>query len=193
MRLKIPKRLNPLAPFAVPAVLVLAMAAVLDIITCASALAQRQAYIAHRGGAGNDDRLAQASPNHKPPPLLQVPAFITYWGHDVSGYHPCIILALEGDGATDMAGLPVQLQAQFRVLAQGLLTVGRTEEVFPSVSSKTQQYVTRPMVGKRSFELEQDPNDWPVIECKVLAKVNDATDDEVQTLFRPHPESRRRQ
>jgi hypothetical protein len=113
---------------------------------------------------------------------LQVPAFVTYWGHDVSGYHPCIMLCLEGDGKTQMAGMPVQMQAQFRVVAEGLLTVGRETAYFTDHA----QLMTAPMRGKRAFELELNPSDWPVIECKVLAKVNDATDDEVQNLF-PDP------
>ncbi len=138
------------------------------------AQAQRHAFIADNGGAGND--------SHKVPKLRETPYFITYWGHDATGYHPAIILCLEGDDNADMSGLPVQLQVQFRVLAEGLLTVGRATVVFPR-EFRNKQLITPPIMGKRAFELELNKNDWPNIECKVLAKVGDAADDDVQSLF----------
>ncbi|MBS1995356.1 MAG: hypothetical protein JSS86_03555 [Cyanobacteria bacterium SZAS LIN-2] len=145
--------------------------------------AQDRVYIAQYGGDNLDDGDAPpVNRNHKPPPKLLVPGYQTYWSHDAIGYHPCIILALEGDGTTDMTGVPIQLQAQFRVLAEGLLTIGRTAIAFPS-NAPHQQIVTQPMQGKRAFELPLDQAEWPVIECKVMAKVGDATSDESQNLL----------
>jgi len=141
-------------------------------------LAQRPLYVAQ--GADDDD--APVNPNHKPPPKLLVPGYMTYWSHDAIGYHPCILLALEGDGTSDMTGVPIQLQAQFRVLSEGLLTIGRTSLAFAS-NAPHQQIVTQPMQGKRAFELPLDQAEWPVIECKVMAKVGDATSDESQNLL----------
>jgi hypothetical protein len=67
-------------------------------------------------------------------------------------------------------------------LAEGLLTVGRSTVVFPA-EFKNKQYIIPPIMGKRAFELEINKDDWPNIECRVLAKVGDASDDDVQNLF----------
>jgi len=143
-------------------------------------LAQNHVYIADNGNDSDD--APAVDPNHKPPPKLLVPGVLTYWSHDAVGYHPCVVLALEGDGVTDMTDIPIQLQAQFRVIAEGLLTIGRTSTSFKS-NFKRQQLITPPMQGKRAFELPINPADWPVIECKIMAKVGDATSDESQNLL----------
>jgi len=140
----------------------------------------RGPYLAYSSGDDNAPD-ADPNPNHKPPPKVSVPGYKTYWSHDAVGYHPCIIVALEGDGS-DMTCVPIQLQAQFRVLAEGLLTIGRTVTAF-TLDNGRQQILTEPMQGKRAFELPINQADWPVIECKVMAKVGDATSDESQNLL----------
>src|SRR5690242_1834494 len=96
--------------------LMLALAQPLAANGGGAALAQGGPFIAQNGGAGDV--------SHRPPPQIYLPAYVTYWAHDAVGYHPAIILAIESDGVTNMAGVPIQLQAQFRVLAEGLLTIG---------------------------------------------------------------------
>ena len=163
--------------------LVAAVLTPLTLVAPEAALAQRRVYIADNNSDADDDvKPPPGNPNHKAPPKLSVPGYQTYWCHDAVGYHPCIIVALEGDGVTDMTGVPVQLQAQFRVIAEGLLTIGRTTTSF-SADMGQRQLLTEPMRGKRAFELPLDQAEWPVIECKIMAKVGDANSDESQNLL----------
>jgi hypothetical protein len=37
--------------------------------------------------------------------------------------------------------------------------------------------------GKQSYELAQDVNDWPVLECKVMCRVGEVEDEGTQTLL----------
>ncbi|MBU6450190.1 MAG: hypothetical protein KGS72_00310 [Cyanobacteria bacterium REEB67] len=153
------------------------------LLGCASmpALAQKHVYIADNGDGGDDSNGAQSGGTHKAPPQLECPGVVTYWMHDATGYHPCIIVALEApDIKLDLTNQPINVQAQFRMLSTGILLKANKIVGFSVPNSKETIYAT--LYGKRPFELGINPDDWPVIECKVLAKVGDVSNDDAQTI-----------
>ncbi len=117
----------------------------------------------------------------KTPPKLTVPAYVTYWTHDALGYHPSIMLTIENVSDVSLLGEPIQLQAHFRLLSEGILTVYRWHTRLDSIGSK--QQVNTEAHGKRPFELPIDPGEWPMIECKVICKIGDVSSEESQNLI----------
>jgi hypothetical protein len=145
------------------------------------ALAQKHVYIADNGDGGDDSNGSGSPSGHKAPPQLECPGVVTYWMHDATGYHPCIIVALEApDIKLDLTNQPINVQAQFRMLSTGILLKANKVVGFSVPNSKETIYAT--LYGKRPFELGINPDDWPVIECKVLAKVGDVSNDDAQTI-----------
>ncbi len=117
----------------------------------------------------------------KSPPKLAVPAYVTYWTHDALGYHPSIMLTIENVSDVSLLGEQIQLQAHFRLLSEGILTVYRWQTRLDSIGSK--QQVNTEAHGKRPFELPIDPGEWPMIECKVICKIGDVSSEESQNLI----------
>lgn len=158
-----------------------------------SAQAQSQAqYLAQRNyddDNNDDDRddprrddnqsSNSSSAQSKTSTKLFVPAFVTYWTHDALGYHPSICFNVENVSGTSLLGQPVQLQAHFRLLSEGILTIYRWTATFDTIGGM--QQVNTEAHGKRPFELPMDQSDWPLIECKILCKLSDNT--EVQKLL----------
>lgn len=127
-----------------------------------------------------DDSSSNASSaQSKTSTKLFVPAFVTYWTHDALGYHPSICFNVENVSGTSLLGQPVQLQAHFRLLSEGILTIYRWTATFDTIGGL--QQVNTEAHGKRPFELPMDQSDWPLIECKILCKLSDNT--EVQKLL----------
>jgi hypothetical protein len=129
----------------------------------------------------SEDPTAQDNSPRKAPPKLFVPAFVTYWSHDALGYHPSIALTIENSSGANLLGEPIQLQAHFRLLSEGILTIYRWQTYFDTIGG--QQQVNTEAHGKRPFELPLDPADWPLIECKILCKVGDSSSDDAQNLL----------
>lgn len=129
----------------------------------------------------SDDPPAQDNSPRKAPPKLFVPAFVTYWSHDALGYHPSIALTIENSSGANLLGEPIQLQAHFRLLSEGILTIYRWQTYFDTIGG--QQQVNTEAHGKRPFELPLDPADWPLIECKILCKIGDSSSDDAQNLL----------
>jgi hypothetical protein len=139
-------------------------------------LAKQPIYIADNGDGEGDGKA------RKPPPQLDCTGVYTYWTHDAVGYHPCILIALESQNpAIDMTGTPINIQAQFRMLSTGILLRSNTITSF-TMPAGSRETIYASLYGKRPFDLGIDPNDWPVIECKVLAKVGDVSNDDAQDL-----------
>lgn len=145
-------------------------------------------YLAQRGyddDNSDDDREdsrrddSQSSAQSKTSTKLFVPAFVTYWTHDALGYHPSICFNVENVSGTNLLGQPVQLQAHFRLLSEGILTIYRWTATFDTIGGM--QQVNTEAHGKRPFELPMDQSDWPLIECKILCKLSDNS--EVQKLL----------
>lgn len=145
-------------------------------------------YLAQRGyddDNSDDDREdprrddSQSSAQSKTSTKLFVPAFVTYWTHDALGYHPSICFNVENVSGTSLLGQPVQLQAHFRLLSEGILTIYRWTATFDTIGGM--QQVNTEAHGKRPFELPMDQSDWPLIECKILCKLSDNS--EVQKLL----------
>ncbi len=116
----------------------------------------------------------------KAPPKLSVPAYVTYWSHDALGYHPSMALTIENVSDVSLLGEVIQLQAHFRLVSEGILTVYRWQTRLDTISSK--QQVNTIAHSKRPFELPIDPAEWPMIECKVICKIGDASSEETQNL-----------
>lgn len=129
---------------------------------------------------GGDSGDSAQSGTHKPPKLF-VPAFVTYWSHDALGYHPSIALTVENSSGANLLGEPIQLQAHFRLLSEGILTIYRWQTYFDTIGG--QQQVNTEAHGKRPFELPLDQADWPLIECKILCKIGDAPSEDAQNLL----------
>jgi hypothetical protein len=102
---------------------------------------------------------------------IMVPAFVTYWTHDGLGYHPSISLNVQNDTGQNLVGQTVQMQAHFMLLSEGISTISRWQTSFDLIGGI--QQVNTEAHGKRPFELPIDPNEWPLIECKVLCKIGD--------------------
>jgi len=116
----------------------------------------------------------------KAPPKLTVPAYVTYWSHDALGYHPSMALTIENVSDVSLLGELIQLQAHFRLVSEGILTVYRWQTRLDTISGK--QQVNTIAHSKRPFELPIDPAEWPMIECKVICKIGDASSEETQNL-----------
>ena len=116
----------------------------------------------------------------KAPPKLTVPAYVTYWSHNALGYYPSMALTIENVSDVSLLGEPILLQAHFRSLAEGILTIDRRQTRLDTISGKQQVNVI--VHGKKPFELSIDPADWPKIECKVVCKIGDASNEEAQNL-----------
>lgn len=127
----------------------------------------------------DDSQSSNSSAQSKTSTKLFVPAFVTYWTHDALGYHPSICFNVENVSGTSLLGQPVQLQAHFRLLSEGILTIYRWTATFDTIGGM--QQVNTEAHGKRPFELPMDQSDWPLIECKILCKLSDNT--EVQKLL----------
>lgn len=133
-----------------------------------------------RSSGADTDRSARSSADRKAPPKLSVPAFITYWTHDALGYHPSMAFTIENSSDSNLLGEVIQLQAHFRLVSEGILTVYRWQTRLDTIGGK--QQVNTEAHGKRPFELPLDPNDWPMIECKIIAKIGNATSEDTQNL-----------
>ncbi|CAN5429329.1 hypothetical protein BH11CYA1_BH11CYA1_19380 [soil metagenome] len=116
----------------------------------------------------------------KAPPKLTVPAYVTYWSHDALGYHPSMALTIENVSDVSLLGEVIQLQAHFRLVSEGILTVYRWQTQLDTISGK--QQVNTIAHSKRPFELPIDPAEWPMIECKIICKIGDASSEETQNL-----------
>lgn len=118
---------------------------------------------------------SQTAPSRLSQPVnsakIIVPAFVTYWTHDGLGYHPSISLNVQNDTGQSLVGQTVQMQAHFMLLSEGISTISRWQTSFDLIGGI--QQVNTEAHGKRPFELPIDPNDWPLIECKVLCKIGD--------------------
>lgn len=121
----------------------------------------------------------------KPSSKLFVPAFVTYWTHDALGYHPSIAFTIENNTGKNLVGSPIQLQAHFRVLAEGILNIYRWQTYFDTNGG--QQLVNTEAHGKRPFELPMDQSEWPMIECKILCKLPDGSPSQNLLVARVQP------
>ena len=138
------------------------------------------------GGADDDDDLGVGGRNGSSnisnrPSRIIVPAFVTYWSHDALGYHPSICMTLENKSSTNLVGEPIQLQAQFRVIAEGILSIARWQTSFDSIGGKEQ--INTEAHSKRAFELPLDRESWPLVECKIVAKIGRGDRAEAETLL----------
>jgi DNA-3-methyladenine glycosylase II len=132
-------------------------------------------YDRNENNEGTDRR-----PSTRKPPKLSVPAYVTYWTHDALGYHPSMALTIENISESNLLGETIQLQAHFRLVSEGILTVYRWQTRLDTIGGK--QQTNTEAHGKRPFELPLDPNDWPMIECKIIAKIGDASSEDTQNL-----------
>jgi hypothetical protein len=110
---------------------------------------------------------------------ITIPASITYWSHDSLGYHPSIAFTMENTSGQSLLGEPIKLQAQFRLLSEGLVTIARWQTAFDTIGGR--QQVNTQAHGKRAFELPLDRENWPLIECKIVCKIGD--NEQAQTLL----------
>lgn len=155
--------------------------AVLSISVGFAAPAQAQNRQARDYNSDPDDE--DDDPPRRPvkaPPKLTVPAYVTYWSHDALGYHPSMALTIENVSDVSLLGELIQLQAHFRLVSEGILTVYRWQTRLDTISGK--QQVNTIAHSKRPFELPIDPAEWPMIECKVICKIGDASSEETQNL-----------
>ena len=89
-------------------------------------------------------------------------------------------LTIENVRDVSLLGETILLQAHFRSLAEGILTIDRRQTRLDTISGKQQVNVL--VHGKKPFELSIDPADWPKIECKVICKIGDASNESAQNL-----------
>lgn len=102
-------------------------------------------------------------------------AFVAWWMHDATGYHPAIYLILQNTSGVDLSWKPIKFQGLFRDLRNGYVTVAR-DEIRKEFHPNQQLYLL--LEGPKAFELPIDKNSWPTIECKVMSRVGSVDDDE---------------
>lgn len=111
---------------------------------------------------------------------LQALEYLTWWSHDATGYHPTIGIILQNTTGRDLTGLPIKFQARFLDLRTSYQTRAQKEmrrEFRPN------QQVPLILHGQRSFELPIDIDAWPSIECKVMCRIGDVSDEGTQDLL----------
>ena len=111
---------------------------------------------------------------------LSVVSYVTWWSHDATGYHPAIYIRYENDSAHDLSGSLIRFQCRFTDLRNGYVTVGR-KEMRTDLARSRQRYVI--LRGARDFELPIDLNAWPNVECKVMSRIGEVSDEGTQNLL----------
>ncbi len=107
---------------------------------------------------------AQLPPPKKPP--FVVKNFCSGWTHDDLGYHPAIFLTLDTNGNTSLSGRTVRFQARFTDLHPAEVATGR-KDVRWGRGRGIFVYIECPYTE----ELGRDPQQWPQVEIKVMARV----------------------
>jgi DNA-3-methyladenine glycosylase II len=154
-------------------------AAAMSVALAPPAQAQSRQVRDYNSEPDDEDEDAPRRPV-KAPPKLSVPAYVTYWSHNALGYYPSMALTIENVSDVSLLGETILLQAHFRSLAEGILTIDRRQTRLDTISGKQQVNVL--VHGKKPFELSIDPADWPKIECKVICKIGDASNESAQNL-----------
>jgi hypothetical protein len=112
---------------------------------------------------------------------LDTACFVTWWFHSALGYHPAILMRIENASGQNLPGVIIKFQARFTNLRDGYVNVAR-EEIRASLEPKKQLYVF--LKGPRAFELPIDQSLWPRMECKIMARIHDGTNEGgTQTLL----------
>ncbi|HEY9788092.1 MAG TPA: hypothetical protein V6D17_22075, partial [Candidatus Obscuribacterales bacterium] len=113
--------------------------------------------------------------NHLTPVSL-----ITWWSHDATGYHPSIAMWVENSTGRDLSGVLIRFQARFFDLRNGYTQIGRAE--LETDFRRNQQRFVK-MTGPVPSELPIDKNQWPKIECKVMCRIGNVSDEGTQDLI----------
>jgi hypothetical protein len=107
---------------------------------------------------------------------IQADAFVAWWMHDATGYHPAIYLILQNTSGTDLSWKPIKFQGLFRDVKNGYVTVAR-DEITREFPANKQLYLL--LEGPKAFELPIDQASWPSIECKVMCRAGNVDDDSI--------------
>lgn len=110
---------------------------------------------------------------------IRVVNYVTWWSLDPSGYHPAILLKLENASGRDLTAQLIRFQGRFMDLRTTMVTVARDQQQRQFVP---RQHILVWLKGPEAFELGLNANQWPNMECKVMARIGDVDDAGTQTL-----------
>jgi hypothetical protein len=114
------------------------------------------------------------------PNSLTVINYITGWAHDTFGYHPAIYMLLDNTSGKDLSHVPIRFQGKFTDLETGEVRTGRKEI---RVELKPNQHIQLAIEAPYAYILPIQTYNWPLLECKVMIRVGNATDEGTETLL----------
>lgn len=114
------------------------------------------------------------------PSRISPNSVITWWSHDATGYHPALGLVLENSSGRDLSGTLIRFQGRFLDLRNGYTQVAR-EEIDDDFRRNQQRFIK--LRGPVPYELPIDKENWPRIECKVMCRVGNVSDEGTQDLL----------
>lgn len=106
--------------------------------------------------------------------------YMTGWSLDTLGYHPSIYLLIENTGGHDLSNVPIKFQARFTDMQTLEVAVARSE--LRSTLKPFQQFRLC-IQSPHGYELPIDTNRWPAMECKLMTRVGNVSDDGTETLL----------
>lgn len=111
---------------------------------------------------------------------LAVLNYVTGWSLDSAGYHPAVYMLLENTSGRDLTGVPIKMQGKFTDVHTLEPSTAKLEF---RRSLKPHQQFPIALVAPRDYELPQNTNHWPVMECKAMMRVGSVGDEGTEYLL----------
>lgn len=111
---------------------------------------------------------------------LSVLNHITGWSLDSNGYHPAVFMLLENVSGRDLSGITIKMQGKFTDIHTMEPSTAKTEI---RRALKPHQQIPIALLAPQGYELPRDPNFWPVMDCKVMARVGTVGDEGTEYLL----------
>lgn len=114
------------------------------------------------------------------PKSLTVLNYQTGWSLDASGYHPAVYLLLENISGHDLSGETIKVQGKFTDIHTLEPSIARMEV---RRSLKPMQQFPLAIVSPQVYELPREVSYWPILECKIMARVGNVGDEGTEYLL----------
>lgn len=145
----------------------LSLALTMGFFATASVTAQRA--ISYSGQTDGESTVGKITPR----------SVLSWWSHDATGYHPSLALLIENSTGRDLSNTSIRFQGRFLDLRNGYTQVARDE--WDGQYQRNQQKFLK-LRGPTPYELPIDKDQWPRIECKVMSRIGNVSDEGTQDL-----------
>jgi hypothetical protein len=111
---------------------------------------------------------------------LTVLNYVTGWSLDSAGYHPALYMLLENTSGRDLSGVTIKMQGKFTDVHTLEPSTAKAEV---RRTLKPHQQFPIALIAPREYELPQNTNYWPVMECKAMMRVGNVSDEGTEYLL----------